>query len=92
MKRWLGIGIPLAAGAAVLLEVARGRFDVERPSFAYCLLMVLLLVSLIAIVRSGLDRSVPMSRASRLIRVLGGGVWALLILLGMAVQVWNALR
>lgn len=64
----------------------------ERPSFAYCLLMVLLLVSLTSIVRSGLDRSVPMSRAGRLTRVLGGGIWALMILLGMVLQVWNALR
>jgi hypothetical protein len=92
MKRWLGIGIPVAAAGAVLVEIARRKFDMDHPSFAYCLLMLLVFVSLIAIVRSGLDRSIPMSRTVRLVRVVGGGLWALMILLGMLAQVWSALR
>jgi len=92
MKRWLAIGIPIAIGLAGMIDIARHRFDPEHPSFIECLLTVLLFVSLIAVVRSGLDRDIPMSTASRMIRVFGGGFWALLLLFGIAAQIWNALR
>ena len=90
--RWINIGIPIAIGVAVLVSVARHGFDPEHPSFWYCLLMVLVLVSLVSIIRRGLNRSIPMSASSRMIRVVGGSFWALMILGGMVVQLWRALR
>ncbi|MGA8270987.1 MAG: hypothetical protein WB919_05460 [Candidatus Sulfotelmatobacter sp.] len=84
--------IAIAIGAAVMISAIRGRLDPARPNFAYCLLMVLLVVSLAYIVRSGLDRSIPMSRTSRAIRVVGASLWGLAIVAGMAIQVWNAIH
>jgi hypothetical protein len=49
--------------------------------------MMAVLFSLIRIVRTGLDRSVPMNRSSRIIRVVGGGLWAAIIVVGMIVQI-----
>jgi hypothetical protein len=76
----------------VIISISRKGFDPERPSFWYCLLMVLVLASLISAIRSGLDRNVQMSKTSRILRVVGGSIWALAILGGMAVQVWSALH
>jgi len=73
-----------------MLSIVHGTFDIERPSLAYWLLMILVFVSLVSAVRSGLDRSLPMSATSRIIRVVGGSLWALAILAGMAIQVWKA--
>jgi hypothetical protein len=92
MRRWLNIGIPIAIGIACFVSVTRNGFDPEHPTFWYCLLMVMVVASLVSIIRRGLDRSIPMSKSNRLIRVIGGSIWALLILGGMAAQVWKALR
>ncbi len=92
VRRWLNVGISVAIGVAVLVSIARGGFDPEHPSFWYCLLMVSVFVSLVSIIRSGLDRDVPMSTGSRLIRVIGGSLWALMILGRMVALVWKALR
>jgi hypothetical protein len=92
VRRWLNIGIPVAIGVAALVSFAHNGFDIDHPSFWYILLMVLVLVSLVSIVRRGLDPNVPMSKSSRLIRVIGGSIWALMILGGMAAKVWIALR
>lgn len=92
MRRWHQIGIPVAIGFAAIVSFARNGLDPQHPSFWYCLLMVMVLVSLISIVRRALDRRVTMSTSSRLIRVIGGSIWALMILGGMAVQLWKALH
>jgi hypothetical protein len=63
-----------------------------KKSFWYCLLMVMLLVSLFRTIRSVLDRSVAMSKTSRAIRVFGGSLWAATILVGMAFAVYEAIR
>ena len=81
-----------AVGVAVAWSVFHSGFDPDKPTFLYCLLMVIVLVSLVSIIRSGLDRTVPMSKTSRMIRVVGGSIWALAILAGMAIQVWRAIR
>ena len=66
-------------------------FDKPLPLW-YCILMVAVLASLIRIVIGGLNRNAAMSRSSRLIRVVGGGFWALAVLGGMAFQIFKALR
>jgi hypothetical protein len=80
MAAWLSGGI---------LFSMNGDF---KKSFWYCLLMVIVLVTLFRTIRSGLDRSVPMSKTSRAIRVFGGSFWAATILLGMAFAVYEAIR
>jgi hypothetical protein len=92
MKARVSIIIIVAIGLTVLISTIRGGFDPEHPSLACCLLMVIVFVSLVSAVRSGLDRSIPMSRASRIVRVVGGSIWALAIVGGMAVQVWRAMH
>ena len=62
-------------------------FAHHRIPLWYCILMMAVLFSLIRIVRTGLDRSVPMNRSSRIIRVVGGGLWAAIIVVGMIVQI-----
>ena len=66
--------------------------DFDEPPLWCCILMVAVLGSLIRIVISDLNRNAPMSRSSRIIRVVGGGFWALAILGGMAFQIFKALR
>ena len=90
MNPRLRIVIVVAIGLAVAISVIRGSFDPEHPSLAYCVLMVIVLVSLISAIRSGLNRSIPLSRTSRIIRVVGGSLWALAILAGMTIQAWKA--
>jgi FtsH-binding integral membrane protein len=72
MKARVGFIIVAAIGLTVMISIIRGTFDIDRPNLAYCLLMALVFVSLVSVVRSGLDRSIPMSKTSRVIRVLGG--------------------
>ena len=90
MKAKVSTIIAVAIGLTVIVSIMRGGFDVERPSLAYCLLMTIVFVSLVSAVRSGLNRSIPMSTTSRIIRVVGGSLWALAILSGMTIQVWKA--
>jgi len=66
-------------------------FDKPLPLW-YWILMVAVLVSLFRAVASGFNREIQMSRTSRFIRVVLGSLWAVLIILGMAVQVWKAYR
>ena len=92
MSPRLRIAIVVVIGLAVAISVIRDGFDPEHPSLAYCVLMVVVLVSLISAIRSGLNRSIPMSSTSRIIRVVGGSLWAFAILAGMTIQVWKALH
>jgi hypothetical protein len=92
MRARVGIIIVVVIGLTVMFSIIRGTFDIDHPSLAYCLLMTLVFVSLILAVRSGLDRTISMSRTSRIIRVVGGSLWALAILAGMTIQVWKALH
>jgi len=92
MKARASILIVVAIGLTVMISIIRGTFDIERPSLAYCLLMTLVFVSLVLAVRSGLDRNIPMSTTSRIIRVVGGSIWALAIAGGMGIQIWKALH
>jgi hypothetical protein len=92
MKARASIIIVVAIGLTVLISIIRGTFDLDRPNLAYCLLMTLVFVSLVLAVRSGLDKSVPMSTTSRIIRIVGGSLWALAILAGMTIQVWKGLH
>ena len=64
-------------------------FDKPLPLW-YWILMVAVLFALVGAIKEGLDRSVQMSRTSRFIRVVLGGLWATMIVLGMALQVWKA--
>ena len=41
MKLRLAVIIPVIVGMAVLASIVRGDLDRERPSLAYCLLMVI---------------------------------------------------
>jgi len=92
MKARVGVVIVVAIGLTVIVSIIRGGFDVERPSLAYCLLMIIVFFSLVSAVRSGLDKNIPMSTTSRIIRIVGGSLWALAILGGMTIQVWKALH
>ncbi len=47
---------------------------------------MVVLASLIRIVISGFDRRLQLSQTSRIIRIVGGGLWAAMILAGMVVQ------
>ena len=53
---------------------------------------MVVLASLIKVVISGFDRNLPLSRTSRIIRIVGGGLWALAMVVGMVVQIVTALR
>jgi hypothetical protein len=66
-------------------------FDKPLPLW-YWILMVGVLFSLVRAVATGLNREVPMSRTSRFLRVVLGGLWATTIVLGMAIRIWNAWR
>jgi hypothetical protein len=55
------------------------------------ILMLGVLAALFLAVRSGFDKNVPMSRTSRCIRVVGGSIWAGIILLGMILELWQSL-
>jgi len=92
MQPWLHIGIPVAIGVAAVVSFARNGYDPDHPSFWYILLMVLVFASLVSIIRSRFDRSIAMSTSGRMIRVVGGSIWALILLAGIAVKVWTALR
>jgi hypothetical protein len=92
MKARVSVIIVVAIGLTVIVSIVRGGFDVEHPSLAYCLLMTIVFVSLVSAVRSGLDKEIPMSTTSRIIRVVGGSLWALAILAGATIQAWKALR
>ncbi len=52
----------------------------------YWILMVSVLFALIRAVADGLNRDFPLSRTSRFIRVGLGGLWAILIIVGMAFE------
>jgi len=58
----------------------------------YWLWGLMVVAGLFAIVRSGFDPNVPMSRTSRIIRVVGGSIWAVIILLGIAMRIYDAMR
>jgi hypothetical protein len=66
-------------------------FDKPLPLW-YWILMVAVLFSLIRAIASGLNGEVPMSRTSRFIRVVLGSLWAVMIVLGMALNIWKAYR
>jgi hypothetical protein len=51
--------------------------------------MTLVLIALGNATRTGLNREICLSRTSRIIRVVGGSWWALVILAGMAIQLWH---
>lgn len=59
MKHRLAVIIPVIVGMAILASIVRGDLDRERPSLAYCLLMII--VTLVYAVRTGLDHSIAMS-------------------------------
>jgi fumarate reductase subunit D len=63
---------------------------VDQMPLWYSILMVAVLFSLVLIVKSGLNRDIQMSRTSRVIRVVGGSIWAIMIVLGMVFRIWNA--
>jgi hypothetical protein len=90
MKARVNVIIVVAIGLAVIISIVQGSFNVQRPSLVYCLLMTVVLASLVSAVRSGLDKNIPMSATSRIIRVVGGSFWALAILAGMTIQAWIA--
>ena len=52
-------------------------------------LMTLVLIALGNATRTGLNREICLSRTSRIIRVVGGSLWARMILAGMAIQLWH---
>lgn len=56
------------------------------------ILMLGVLAALFPAIRDGFDREVPMSKTSRFIRVVGGSLWAGIILFGMVSELWNAIR
>jgi hypothetical protein len=66
-------------------------FDKPLPLW-YWILMVAVLFSLIRAIASGLNHDIPMSRTSRFIRVVLGSLWAVMIVLGMALNIWKAYR
>ena len=66
--------------------------DFSRPPLWYCILIMVVLASLIKVVISGFDRTLPLSRTSRLIRIVGGGLWAFAILAGMVAHIVIAVR
>ncbi len=62
-----------------------------RDNPIYWALMFLCLSSLLFAIRSGLDSRVQLSRTRRIIRVVGGSLWAAMIILGMIVYAWEKL-
>jgi hypothetical protein len=66
-------------------------FDKPLPLW-YWILMVSVLFALIPAVADGLNRNIPLSRTGSFIRVGLGGFWAILIIVGMALNIWKAYR
>ena len=68
----------------------------DEPSFLsnpiYWAWMLLVVAGLFLIVRNAFDSNVPMSRTSRMIRIIGGSIWAVIILLGLAMRIHDAMR
>lgn len=64
---------------------------VKHPLWQW-ILAVLVLVALFPAVRDGFDRSIPLSRTSRFVRVIGGSLWAGILLLGMLLELYEASR
>lgn len=50
------------------------------------------LAALFPAVRDGFDNSVPLSKTSRFIRVIGGSLWAGIILFAMLLEIWKAFQ
>jgi hypothetical protein len=58
----------------------------------YWILQLTVLAALIPAIRDGFDKNVPLSGTSRFIRVVGGSLWAGIIVLGMFVKLWEAIH
>lgn len=54
--------------------------------------MLGVLAALFPAVRDGFDKNVPLSRTRRFIRVVGGSLWAGIILLGVLSELRDAIR
>lgn len=65
---------------------------VMKPPLWQWVLGLIVLVALFRVVRDGFDKNVPLSTTNRYIRVVGGSIWACMIILGMLFWLWNALR
>jgi hypothetical protein len=63
----------------------------KHPLWQWILSLVVL-VALFRAVRDGFDKNVPLSNASRFIRIVGGSLWAGMILLGMLFELWKAIQ
>jgi hypothetical protein len=61
-------------------------------SIAQLVLGVLMLLSLVVIINEALDPKSKLSRTSRLIRIIGGGLWFVILLAGIALQVSERLK
>ena len=83
----------MSAAATLAAQWPTRVIDFNKPlPIWYWILMILLAISLFRIVLTGLNRNVAMSRSSRIIRVVGAGLWLLMILFGMTFQLLKGLR
>jgi hypothetical protein len=54
------------------------------------ILYLLVLAALFPAVRDGFDKTIPMSRTSRFIRIVGGSLWAAILILGMLSELMDS--
>jgi hypothetical protein len=63
-----------------------------KPPLWQWILMLGVLAALFRAIRDGFDKNVPLSNTSRFIRIVGGSLWAGIILYGMLFQLWEAIH
>jgi hypothetical protein len=63
----------------------------KRPLWQW-ILGLLILAALFPAIRDGFDKNIPLSRRSRFIRIVGGSLWAGMLIFGMLSDLYEALR
>jgi len=63
----------------------------QRPLWQWVLGLAVL-AALFFAVRDGFNKDIPMSRTSRVIRIVGGSLWAGILIFGMLLELYEAIR
>jgi hypothetical protein len=63
----------------------------KRPLWQW-ILGLLVLAALFPAIRDGFDKNIPLSRTSRFIRIVGGSLWAGILIFGMLSGLYEALH
>jgi hypothetical protein len=53
---------------------------------------LLVLAALFPAVRDGFDKNIPLSKTSRFIRIVGGSLWAGILIFGMLLELYDVIR